>query len=170
MLHYCFVPVSLQFEVAAPALMKAIDSGPRLLSLAERQAWRTLAEMRPGRDYRHDSAAFAHGAPILGKGQVTVPITCTSEDHSLLAMAGDLTLSRLGPTLCHLSLRTSSSGRWAPFLLQSRVFQMITEVAIAGFLDRLAEGLTDVASGRRTVLAANLDRASAPSGHDITSA
>lgn len=144
MLTYCFVPVQLPFEVARPALIKSLDVCQELITAAERTGWSTLYRMGLTDGNGPDVVVFEYRQPLLGSTQVTIPITCSSKSSSLMSMDGDMTLSRLASSLCHLSIRSSSSSEWASSLVYAREFQMVMEMAVACFLDHLVHALTTV--------------------------
>lgn len=151
MLTYCFVPVQLPFEAAGPALIHSLGACEELISVAERQGLGTLRQMGLIDGTFSDAVSFEYREPLLGTAQITIPITCSSKSNSLVSMEGDMTLSSLGSSLCHLSIRSSSSSEWASSLVHVREFQMVMEVAVAGFLDHLVHTLTSVSRNQNLV-------------------
>jgi hypothetical protein len=138
MLIYCFEPVGLPFEAAVPAFVHTVASEQvplTLLGCAEKPA---LDDLGAATSSRLEIGAVSHGVPVEQSGRVAIPIHCSTEDPSLMAVAGEITLTRLSPTLCHLSLSSSITGRLGAGLMYNRSFQMAVELAIAGFLERLA--------------------------------
>lgn len=142
MLTYCFVPVQLPFEAAGPALIKSLDVCQELISTAEKRGWSTLYRMGLTDGRGPGVVVFEYRQPLLGTTQIAIPITCSSKSNSLMSMEGEITLSRLESSTCHLSIRSSSSSQWANSLVHAREFQMVMEVAVAGFLDHLVRALT----------------------------
>lgn len=149
MLTYCFVPVQLPFEAAGPALIESLDVCQELIGVAERKGWSTLHEMGLTGGKGPDVVVFEYHQPLVAGMQITIPIACSSGNSSLIAMEADMTLSKLGSSLCHLSIRSSASSEWGRSLVNNREFQMVMEVAVAGFLDHLVQALTSVARKER---------------------
>ncbi|MEX2588309.1 MAG: hypothetical protein WD602_10025 [Actinomycetota bacterium] len=145
MLTYCFVPVELPFEVAGPALIESLGVCEELISAAERQGWRTLCQMGLTNEKSAGEIVFEYRMPLVDGTRVIVSTTCCSQRNSLTAMEADIILSKLSPSLCHLSIRSSTSRKWARSLVNNREFQMVMEVAVARFLDNLVNTLTSVA-------------------------
>lgn len=142
MLIYCFEPVKLAFESALPALVGALDAGRVPLTLLGRDEMPVLEAM----SFAGEGEDAAAGGAGHHSGRVTLEIRCATEDPSLLALAGELTLCRLGPRLCHLSLNCAVTGRLAAGLMYNRSFQMSVELAVAAFLGGLARSLATAAS------------------------
>lgn len=151
MLTYCFVPVHLPFEAAGPALIESLGSCQDFANIAEAHGRDTLRGMGLMNGTAADPVHFEYRNPMVGAAQITVPVSCSSVRRSLMAMEADLTLSKLGPSMCHLSIRSSSSGRKTRSLVDDRVFQMVVEVAMEGFLEDLVDALTSVAHSRHLV-------------------
>lgn len=142
MLTYCFVPVWAPFETACPDLIGSIDACEELVGGAEQRGWETLDRMGLANGGAPDHLSFQHGSPVRGNGHLTIPISSSSDRSSLIALDGDLTLSRLGPALCHLAVRGSTAQRPAHSLVNNREYQMVMEVALSEFLEELARRLT----------------------------
>jgi hypothetical protein len=140
MLIYCYEPLGLPFDAALPAFLRAVD---------DEQVHRTLFRGEPDRPAILPGEIGGHlnlgelnlGPPTEEDGRVAVPIQCSTEDPSLIAMVGEITLSRLGPALCHLSLNSSLTGRLAAGFMYNRNFQMAAELAVAEFLGKLARAV-----------------------------
>ena len=151
MLIYCFEPVGLSYEDAMPAFLRAIDNEQlrqTLFSGDQDQLRNPLGEI--GSELT--IGAVRVGNPTEEAGRVVIPIQCSTKDLSLISMVGEVTLSRLRPTLCHLSLTSSITGRLATGMMYNREFQMAVELAVAGFLDNLARAVIVLApsgNGRR---------------------
>lgn len=160
MLTYCFVPVHLPFEAACPALITCIDACEELVGGAEQRGWETLDGMGRMDGGGPDFLSFQNGSPVQSNGYITIPITCSSGGQALIALDGDLTLSRLGPALCHLAVRSSTARKSAHSLVNNRVFQMVSEVAVSEFLDQLAQRMTIAVDGGMPASEADPTRAS----------
>jgi hypothetical protein len=141
MLIYCVEPVGLPFEAAVPAFVHTMASGQVPLTLLECAEKPPLDALGAGTSSRLEIGAVSHGVPVEEGGRVAIPIHCTTEDPSLMVVAGEVTLTRLSPKACHLSMSSSITGRLAAGLMYNRSFQMTLELAIAGFLDRLARNM-----------------------------
>lgn len=151
MLTYCFVPVRRPFEAAGPALIESLDVCQELISTAERRGWSTLYRMGLTDERGPGVVVFKYRQPLLGATQIAIPIVCSSKSSALMSMEGEMTLSRLDSSTCHLSIRSSSSFQWAGSLVHAREFQMVMEVAVAGFLDHLVHALTSVSRNANLV-------------------
>jgi hypothetical protein len=149
MLIYCYEPVGLSFEAAAPAVLRAIES---------EQVRQTLARVDPEKLMNRFGkspgklglGAVRIGEPTAETGRVAIPIQWPTEDPSAISMTGEVTLSRLLPALCHLSMNSSLTGRLATGLMYNRSFQMSVELAAAEFLDRLAGSVLVLAPANGT--------------------
>jgi len=141
MLIYCVEPVGLPFEAAVPAFVRAVANSEMPLTLLKCAERPSLDALGAGTSSRLEIGAFSHGVPVEEGGRVAIPIHCTTEDPSLMVVAGEVTLTRLSPKACHLSMSSSITGRLAAGLMYNRSFQMTLELAIAGFLDRLARNM-----------------------------
>lgn len=151
MLTYCFVPVSLTFEAAGPALIESLGTCQHLVNVAETHGRGMLQGMGLLNGTAADPVHFEYRNPMVSATQITVPVSCSSVSRSLMAMEADLTLSKLGPSMCHLSIRSSSPGNKTRSLADDRVFQMVVEVTTEGFLEDLVAVLTPAARRRRLV-------------------
>jgi hypothetical protein len=156
MLIYCYEPVELSYEAAVPAFLRAVDeqepqspfrAGPEQLVNHFLQLGNKL------------SLGAVTGKPTEESGRVAIPVNWSTEDPSAISMTGEVTLSRLRPGLCHLSLNSFITGRLAAGLMYNRSFQMSMELAVDEFLNQLAGAVLVFAKSdtrqRRTDLEAN---------------
>jgi hypothetical protein len=144
MLVYCFEPVGLSFEDAMPAFLRVLND-ERALQTLSRGARDGLSSPLGEMGSKLSICAVSVGKVTQESGRVAIPIECSTEDPSLISSAGEITLSRLGSTLCHLSLNSSLAGRLATGLMFNRSFQMAVELAAAEFLYKLARAVTALA-------------------------
>lgn len=142
MLVYCYGPLGLSYDAALPALADAVD---------EIQVRRILFRGVPGQpaDQPGEFSAGLNlstvtiGRPTGQDGRAAIPIRCSAEDSSLISMVGEVTLGRLRPALCHLSMSSSISGTLANNLMFDRGLQMSVELAVEEFLNKLARSVIE---------------------------
>jgi hypothetical protein len=150
MLIYCYEPLGLSFDAALPAFLRAIDDG-QVHSVLFGGGPDQPADLMGEIGCPLNAGVVSLGPPTEESGRVAIPIRCSTEDPSLISMVGEISLSRLRPVLCHLSLSSSITGRLATGLMYNRNFQMAVELAVAEFLDQLARAVMGLApSGRGT--------------------
>jgi hypothetical protein len=140
MLIYCYEPLALPFDAAVPAFLRAFDDEQVQKSFLEGEPVQLAKLLGEIGGHLHVGVVNV-GPPTKGSGWVAIRFHCSTEDPSLIAMVGEVTLSRLRPALCHLSLNSSITGRLATSLMYNRSFQMTVELAVAEFLDRLARAV-----------------------------
>lgn len=140
MLIYCYEPLGRSFDAAVPALLRAVDNEQvrqALFGGEPDQPARPLGEIGG----RLNLGAFIIGAISEEEDRIAMPIQFSTKDPSLISMVGEVTLSRLRPALCHLSLNSSITGRMATGLMYNRTFQMAVELTAAEFLSKLARAV-----------------------------
>lgn len=150
MLIYCYRPLGVSYEAAAPAFRHAIDN-----ELVRQILLRGVPDQLAGQpgeiDGALNSGAVTIGVPTGTDGRVGIPFWYSTEDSALMSMVGEVTLSRLGVGLCHLSMSGSITGVLATGLMYHRGFQMSVELAAAEFLDKLSRSvIMRAGTGRRT--------------------
>jgi len=137
MLIYCYEPLGLSYEAAVPAFLHAIDN-EQVRQILSRGVPDQLADQADEIGSRRNSTTVTVGTPTGEYGRMAIPIQCSTEDSSQISMVGEVTLSRLRPVLCHLSMSSSITGMLARGLMYNRGLQMSVELAVAEFLDKLA--------------------------------